>query len=47
VGVYAGRDRRYNFELRVGHYSNGNLIPRNPGIKVPLTFNVGYAFSPD
>jgi opacity protein-like surface antigen len=47
LGAYAGRDRRYNLELRVGHYSNGNLIPRNPGIKVPLTFNVGYAFTPD
>jgi len=46
VGIYAGRDRRYNAELRVGHYSNGNLIPQNPGIKVPLTFNIGYAFSP-
>jgi hypothetical protein len=37
LGAYAGRDRRYNLELRVGHYSNGNLIPRNPGIKVPLS----------
>jgi hypothetical protein len=44
VGIYAGRTRRYNAELRIGHYSNGNLIPPNPGIKVPLTFNVGYTF---
>lgn len=45
VGIYTGKDRHINVELRVGHYSNGNLIPQNPGIKVPLTFNVGYAFS--
>ena len=45
VGVYTGKNRHINIELRVGHYSNGNLIPQNPGIKVPLTFNVGYAFS--
>jgi hypothetical protein len=45
IGVYAGKNKRMNAEIRVGHYSNGNLLPRNPGIKVPLTLNVGYAFS--
>jgi opacity protein-like surface antigen len=45
VGLYAGRNRHLNMEFRVGHYSNGNLIPQNPGIKVPLTFSLGYAFS--
>lgn len=45
VGVYLGEGRHWNVELRVGHYSNGNVIPHNPGIKVPLSLNVGYAFS--
>jgi hypothetical protein len=45
VGIYTGRNRRLNAEVRVGHYSNGNLIPQNPGIKVPLTLNIGYAFT--
>jgi hypothetical protein len=43
VGFYAGRDRRVNVEIRIGHYSNANLIPNNAGIRVPLTLNIGYA----
>ena len=44
IGIYAGRDRHLNTEIRIGHYSNGNLLPRNAGIKVPMTINIGYAF---
>lgn len=44
VGVYTNEQRHLNAEIRVGHYSNGNLLPRNTGIKVPLSFHVGYAF---
>ena len=44
-GVYLGQGRHVNAELRIGHYSNGNLLPRNRGIQVPLTVAVGYAFS--
>lgn len=44
VGVYANENRHINAEIRVGHYSNGNLLPRNTGIQVPLSFNLGYAF---
>jgi hypothetical protein len=43
-GFYASKDRHFNAEIRIGHYSNGNILPQNPGIKVPLTFNLGYAF---
>jgi hypothetical protein len=44
VGVYAGRQRHVNAEVRIGHYSNGNLFPQNAGVSIPLTFNIGYTF---
>jgi hypothetical protein len=28
----------------VSHFSNGNLETRNPGMRVPLTIDIGYAF---
>jgi opacity protein-like surface antigen len=44
AGIFAGRRRHLNAEVRISHYSNGNLFPRNAGLTVPLTFTVGYAF---
>ena len=44
VGIFSGKDRHVNAEVRIGHYSNGNIFPYNEGVKVPLTFNLGYAF---
>jgi hypothetical protein len=44
MGVYAGKQRKINAEIRILHYSNGDLFPDNNGVKVPLTFNMGYAF---
>ncbi len=44
VGVNFGKDRHYNAEIKIGHYSNGNLFPINHGVKIPLSFNLGYAF---
>ncbi len=44
IGTFAGPGRNINAEIQIGHYSNGNLFPQNPGVKVPLTFAVGYAF---
>lgn len=44
VGLFFGRQKKYNAEIRIGHYSNGNILPRNPGIKIPLTFNLGFTF---
>lgn len=44
IGMYAGRSRHFNLELRVGHYSNGDLFPENNGVKVPLSLNTGFAF---
>ena len=44
LGIYLGRKRKIAGELRIEHYSNGNLFPQNPGVKVPLGFYVGSTF---
>jgi hypothetical protein len=44
VGVFTDPHRHMNAEIRIAHYSNGNLFPRNAGLTIPLGFNVGYAF---
>jgi opacity protein-like surface antigen len=44
AGVFVDRRRSLNAEIRIMHYSNGNLFPHNPGVTVPLSFHVGYAF---
>lgn len=44
VGAYLGDARNLNVEVRIVHYSNGNVLPHNVGIQVPLTFSLGYAF---
>lgn len=44
IGGFIGKERNLNFETRIGHYSNGNIFPENEGVKIPLTFNLGYTF---
>lgn len=44
IGTFAGNNRQINAEIRIGHYSNGNIFPYNEGVKIPLTFNLGYTF---
>ena len=44
IGIFAGKKREVNAEVRIGHYSNGNIFPQNEGVKIPLTFNLGYTF---
>ncbi len=44
LAVSAGRSRNVLVGLGIGHYSNGNLLPINPGINIPLTLTLGYAF---
>ena len=44
IGSFFGRNRQFNTEIKIGHYSNGNLFPQNDAVKVPLTFAVGYTF---
>jgi hypothetical protein len=44
LGIFAGKGRKFNAEVNIGHFSNGNLFPDNGGFKVPLSFNIGYTF---
>lgn len=44
AGVFLGRTKRIAAEVRIEHYSNGNLFPQNPGVTVPLTFYLGTSF---
>lgn len=43
-GAFWGKQRRLNTELKIVHYSNGNVFATNPGIDIPLMLNLGYAF---
>lgn len=44
AGVFLGRKRRVAAEVRIAHYSNGNLFPQNPGVTIPLGFYLGTSF---
>jgi hypothetical protein len=44
VGSYIGKNRRVDIEVRIAHYSNGNLFPKNEGVMIPLTFNLGWTW---
>jgi hypothetical protein len=44
IGWFAGRDRRLNAGVKINHYSNGNIFTQNAGVKIPLTFSLGYTF---
>jgi len=44
MGVFFGARRQFNAEIGINHYSNGNLLTDNAGVKIPLTFKLGYGF---
>jgi len=44
VGLSMGRMRNIVFTFQLSHFSNGNLLTVNPGLAVPVTFRIGYAF---
>jgi hypothetical protein len=44
TGIFFGKHRSINAEIKIGHYSNGDLFPGNEGVKIPLTLNLGYSF---
>jgi hypothetical protein len=44
AGVFLGRKRRASAEVRIAHYSNGNLFPQNPGVTIPVGFYLGTSF---
>jgi hypothetical protein len=43
-GMQIGNKYPVDVSLRIGHFSNGNLLPTNPGIKVPAILQIGMAF---
>lgn len=40
-GVFFGSSRQYNFDVKIMHYSNGNIFTENAGVAIPLLFSVG------
>ena len=44
LGSFVGSRRRLNVEINLNHYSNGNLMNENAGVRIPLTLKLGYAF---
>jgi len=44
LGFFLGKERKYNFEMRIMHYSNGNIFTDNAGIAVPIQFTFGKTF---
>lgn len=44
IGFYWGKEKRINTEFKITHYSNGGAFSINPGVDVPLMFNIGYTF---
>jgi len=44
AGVFVGRNRRIAADVRISHYSNGNLFPENAGVTIPLGFYLGSTF---
>ena len=44
LGVFFGKKRTYNFELRIIHYSNGNIFTENSGVAIPIQFTFGKTF---
>lgn len=43
-GIFFGQKRTYNFEIRIMHYSNGNIFTSNDGVAIPLQFTLGKTF---
>ncbi len=42
IGLFAGAKKNWNAGIRIVHFSNGNIFPQNAGVKIPLTFSLGY-----
>ncbi len=44
VGLQFGRRHALNLDLRLLHYSNGDVLTHNPGFDVPVVLYIGYSF---
>jgi hypothetical protein len=42
IGIVTGKNKKLNAGIRISHFSNGNIFPNNNGVKVPLTFSLGF-----
>jgi|CXWL01.1.fsa_nt_gi hypothetical protein len=42
MGIFTGKKKNLNAGIRIIHFSNGNIFSQNDGVKVPLTFSLGY-----
>ena len=45
TGIFFGEKRNLNMELKIGHYSNGNVFTDNEAVKIPLSLQLGYVFN--
>lgn len=43
-GSFIGSQKKMNVDISINHYSNGNIFVYNRGVKIPLTFTLGYTF---
>ena len=44
VGAIVGKSKHLHVNLKLLHYSNGNLLSPNPGVATPLILNMGYVW---
>lgn len=40
-GFFFGKNRSLNFDMRIMHYSNGNIFNNNAGVAIPIVFSIG------
>jgi hypothetical protein len=45
MAAFVGHKKKIYAGIRIAHHSNGNLFPHNPGVMIPLTFNLGYVLN--
>ena len=43
-GVFMGKERKLNIELRIKHFSNGNIFSKNSGVDIPVVLTIGKTF---
>lgn len=43
IGAFFGASKQYNFDIKIMHYSNGNIFTHNAGVAIPLVLSFGYA----
>ena len=42
IGAFFGSSKQYNLDVKIMHYSNGNIFTQNAGVAIPLVFSFGY-----